>query len=99
MNTDPESPFDPTSFDPAGLYALVTGLGAQAKILMGLMENPLTRQTEAPNLQKARVVVSTLEMLQEKTRGNLDEQEEAYLRAILTDLRMRWVELSGSSGS
>jgi hypothetical protein len=33
-------------------------------------------------------------MLQEKTKGNLDEDEDRLLRSVLYDLRMRYVEKS-----
>ena len=83
-------------FDPSSFPALISGLGAQAQILMGLMDNPLTGQREAPDLEKASMLINTLDMLDTKTKGNLDPNEEQFLQAILTDLRVRFVELKNA---
>ncbi len=44
------------------------------------------------NLPAARQVIDILEMLHEKTRGNLDEEESRLLEQALHDLQMRFVE-------
>ncbi len=51
-----------------------------------------------PNLLLARQTIDTLEMLQQRTRGNLDEEETRLLDGLLYELHMRFVE-AGSSGS
>jgi hypothetical protein len=33
-------------------------------------------------------------MLQEKTKGNLDQDEERLLKSVLYDLRMRYIQKS-----
>ena len=45
-----------------------------------------------PNLPIARQTIDTLEMLQEKTRGNLTDTESKLLESILYELHMRFVE-------
>jgi hypothetical protein len=87
----------PPGFDPSSFAALISGLGAQAKIFLGAMKNPLTNQEEAVDLEKAKVFINTLTMLQEKTKGNLAPEEDNFLRTILTDLQMGFVNQSGSS--
>ncbi|HZO16665.1 MAG TPA: DUF1844 domain-containing protein [Polyangiaceae bacterium] len=47
-----------------------------------------------PNLLLARQDIDLLELLQEKTKGNLDGEEERVLSQGLFDLRMRYVEVS-----
>jgi hypothetical protein len=42
-------------------------------------------------------VIDILGMLKEKTRGNLESNEEALFENVLYDLRMRYVELAKSS--
>jgi hypothetical protein len=72
---------------PGGDFRLfVTRLSFQAMIALGLIENPLT-QTKQINADGARMLVDDLEMLREKTVGNLDGDEAAYLDKILGDLR------------
>jgi hypothetical protein len=47
-----------------------------------------------PNLPVARQTIDTLEMLTEKTRGNLTDTESKLLESILYELHMRFVEAS-----
>ena len=47
-----------------------------------------------PNLPIARQTIDTLEMLTEKTRGNLTDTESKLLESILYELHMRFVEAS-----
>ncbi len=49
-----------------------------------------------PNWELARQNIDILEMLQEKTRGNLDPEETRLLESLLFDLRMRFVETKRS---
>ena len=72
---------------PGGDFRLfVTRLSFQAMIALGLLENPVTR-TKNVNSQSARMLIDDLEMLRDKTFGNLDEDESAYLDKIVRDLR------------
>jgi hypothetical protein len=50
------------------------------------------------NLQLAKQTIDILAMLQDKTSGNLSEQEDKLLGHILYDLRMRFVEASRGKG-
>ena len=47
-----------------------------------------------PNLAIARQTIDTLEMLTEKTRGNLTDTESKLLESIVYELHMRFVEAS-----
>jgi hypothetical protein len=49
------------------------------------------------DLDGARMFIDQLEMLEEKTTGNLDEQERRLLREQLTALRMAFVEATAES--
>ena len=64
----------------------VTRLGIQALIALGLIENPVTGE-RTQNLVQARMLAADLEMLLEKTAGNLEPHEEAKLREVLNGLR------------
>ncbi len=48
-----------------------------------------------PDLALARQTIDTLEMLQEKTRGNLDEDEDRLLKSVLYELHMSFVKAKG----
>jgi hypothetical protein len=72
---------------PGGDFRLfVTRLSFQAMIALGLIENPLTKSKQV-NAHGARMIVDDLDMLLDKTAGNLDSDESAYLEKILSDLR------------
>lgn len=65
---------------------LVTRLAFQAMISLGILENPVTK-TRQLNLDTARMLLADLAMLLEKTRGNLEADEQAHLEKVITDLR------------
>jgi hypothetical protein len=68
----------------------VTGLATQALIHLGEMAHPVTKKREK-NLEEAKYTIDLLEMIEEKTKGNLTPEEKRYLDQILYDLRMRFV--------
>ena len=70
---------------------LVMMLHALAWQQMGKMKNPLTDKVER-NLEGARSFIDSLEMLQEKTRGNLAPEEERLLNEILKELRLNYID-------
>jgi hypothetical protein len=76
--------------------SLVVSLGSSALFHLGLVADPTTGEAGAPDLPLARQTIDLVEVLQEKTRGNLTPDEEQLLQTLLTDLRMRYVERSGS---
>ena len=62
-----------------------------ASIFLGLAPHPQTGRM-ARDLEHAKYFIDQLEMLEEKTRGNLDKREEALLKQSLTSLRLAFVE-------
>jgi hypothetical protein len=51
---------------------------------------PITNKKEI-NLQLARQTISIIEMLKEKTKGNLTEEEENLLDSVLYDVRLKFL--------
>ncbi len=76
----------------------ITSLAFQTMIFLGAMPNPVTGATEK-NLIQAKFVIDTLDLLREKTKGNLDKQEEEALNTLLYELQMKYVELAGKEQS
>src|SRR6266480_452712 len=62
-----------------------------ALMLLGKMPHPQTGQT-MQDIESARMFIDQLEMIEVKTRGNLDKQEEKLLKQSLTALRLAFVE-------
>ena len=69
-----------------------------AALFLGQIPNPKTGEPEI-NLDLARMFIDQLEMIQEKTRGNLTNEEAMVLRNTLSNLQMAFVEASGGAGS
>ncbi|MFB3894770.1 MAG: DUF1844 domain-containing protein [bacterium] len=73
-------------------------LGAQAMQSLGVIPNPLTNKTES-DLLLAKFNIDLLEMLKEKTKGNLAPEEEKGFQELLFNLRMLYVETSNKKNS
>jgi hypothetical protein len=67
-----------------------------AALFLGQIPNPKTGEAEI-NLDLARMFIDQLEMIQEKTRGNLTNEETMVLRNTLSNLQMAFVEASGAA--
>jgi hypothetical protein len=63
----------------------------QAALFLGRLPNPQTGKSE-PNLDVARMLIDQLEMIREKTRGNLNHEETEILASILSDLQLGYVQ-------
>jgi len=70
----------------------------QAAMFLGRIPNPQTGQPEI-NLELARLFIDQLEMIHEKTRGNLSKEESEILTRVLSDLQLTFVQASGSAGA
>lgn len=64
-----------------------------AALFLGQIPNPRTGEGEV-NLDLARMFIDQLAMIQEKTRGNLTNEESTVLRNALSNLQMAFVEVS-----
>jgi uncharacterized protein DUF1844 len=64
-----------------------------AALFLGQIPNPKTGEGEV-NLELAKMFIDQLAMIQEKTRGNLTNEEAAVIRNTLANLQMVYVEVS-----
>jgi len=81
----------PGEMPEANFQVFLAGLYTQTLMALGQMENPVTGKKSA-SLPEARYLIDTIEVLREKTKGNLDEQEAKYMENLLYDLQMRYVD-------
>jgi Domain of unknown function (DUF1844) len=79
--------------------ALVLSLGSSALIHLGEAPDPVSGKTQEPDLVLAQESIDLLAILQEKTRGNLSEEEARFLDTLLYDLRVRFVAAAGKPRS
>ncbi|MBN1114795.1 MAG: DUF1844 domain-containing protein [Oligoflexia bacterium] len=73
-------------------------LASSAYCSLGLTPNPLTKKTEK-NLVSAKQQIDLLEMLKEKTKGNLSKDEETLMESVLYQLHMSYVQVAKNSGT
>ncbi len=76
------------------LATFIFSLSSSALVHLGEIPEPETNKTRV-DLPIAKQIIDTLGMLQEKTKGNLDQDEERLLKSVLYDLRMRYIQKSG----
>jgi ABC-type Fe3+ transport system substrate-binding protein len=63
--------------------------------LFALGKHPNTPPNAPPaNITLAKAFIDQLGMIKEKTRGNLSEDEEKVLDSVLTELRMKYLEVA-----
>lgn len=74
---------------------LVNMLSTQAYFALGLMANPETKEQPKPNIEMAKYLIDILGDLEEKTKGNLSDQENDALGGSLSQLRMLFVKITG----
>ncbi len=73
--------------------SFVLSLYSSGLVQMGKVEDPSTGQ-KSVNLDLAQHTIDMIAMLEEKTRGNLTEEEANLMRALLSELRLAFVEAS-----
>jgi hypothetical protein len=80
----------------ADLSGLVSMLATQAFYAMGMIK---TREDEQPpqDLEMAKFNIDMLSVIEEKTKGNLDDEESKVLSDTLAQLRMLFVQVSGGA--
>ena len=69
----------------------VISLSTQALMHLGEIPNPLSGKVE-DDIPVAKQMIDIINVLHEKTRGNLDQGEEKLMEDVLFDLRMKYVE-------
>jgi hypothetical protein len=75
--------------------AFVLSLASTAAIHFGDLADPASGQQAEPNLEGASQMIEILELLSEKTQGNLRPEEREVLEQVLYELRLRFVAAKG----
>ena len=76
---------------PIDFSSFVISLSSSVLISLGEIPNPETQETSTDTCF-AKQTIQILEMLQEKTRGNLTDGERELIDSILFDLRFKYVQ-------
>ncbi len=83
INKEPITPEANFSF-------FISTLALQASIFLGQIPNPATNKKEK-DLNQAKFIIDTLDILKDKTKNNLNNDENNLLENILYDLKMQFV--------
>lgn len=74
----------------ANFSTLLMSIGSSALIGLGLAPDPNTGKTEK-DLKMAAFNIDLLKVLETKTKGNLNKEEAEFLKNLLSDLQMQFV--------
>jgi hypothetical protein len=78
--------------------SFVIGLASQALMFLGLAPDPSSGVVHK-DLPQAKGLIDILAMLEEKTRGNLSDDEASMMEEMLYELRMQYVRETRSTPS
>ena len=71
---------------------LVLSLATSAAVHFGDVTDRASGQKGTPNFEAAGHMIEMLALLEEKTHGNLTDEEKGVLGQVLYELRMRYIE-------
>lgn len=76
----------------ANFSMLAMSIASSAAMSMGLAPHPESGETQKDK-NMARFNIDLLVMLQDKTKGNLTDDEKRFLDSLVTDLQMKFVQM------
>ena len=82
----------------ASFELLLTTLATEALVAMGQVPHPATGERLSQRNQ-ATYLIDTLDVLREKTKGNLSADEQQLLESILHQLRMLFIQTASTEGA
>jgi len=69
----------------------ISSLHGAALMQMGKIKNPATNSQER-HLDQAEVTIEMLDMLKERTKGNLSPDEEKFFSTVISELKLNFVD-------
>ena len=81
----------PRALPPLDFSTLVLSMASTAMVHLGQVPAP-GDEPEERDLDAAKQAIDILAILEEKTRGNLDDAEQKLLKSLLYDLRVAYVD-------
>ncbi len=77
-------------------FSLIYSFQMQTMMHLGKIKNPVTDKIEI-ELPAAQATIDLIEMLSEKTKGNLTDEEKRFVDTAISDLKLNYVEESGKA--
>ena len=87
----------PRDLPPASFATLVSSLVTQSLFAMGAFEDPQTKKRHV-DLSAAKHHIDTLVVLEEKTKGNITDEEKKLLDQAIYEIRMQYVHVAQQTG-
>ena len=91
MSQTSEKPSAPIELPPPSFQLLVATFASRATVAFGHVANPIDGKKEV-RLELARHAIDMLDILEQKTKGNLTDEEKAMIEGVLHQLRMAFME-------
>ena len=84
---------DPRALPPADFKGLMGVLASQAMMGLGMVQDPNGKGVMV-DLEGSKFAIDLLAVIDEKTKGNLSDEEDKELTQLLTELRSRFVQIT-----
>jgi hypothetical protein len=81
----------PAQLPPPSFQLMVMTFASQAMVAFGQVPNPIDGKTEV-RLELGRHAIDMLDILEQKTKGNLTTEEASMLEGVLHQLRFAFIE-------
>ena len=78
-------------FPKVSFSTFINSIAASAFVHLGMIKDPMSGQI-SKNITAAKQTIDILGMLEEKTKNNLNQEEENLLKNLLHDLRLNYVK-------
>ena len=78
-------------FNQFGFSTFILSLSTSALVHLAELPDPVSNEKKV-NLQLAKQTIALIEMLKEKTKGNLTGEEDRLIDDLLYDLRLKYVQ-------
>lgn len=80
----------------ASFMTFIAGMGAQALVHLGVVPDPASGKTQV-QIKAAKYTIDMLAVIEQKTAGNLTDDEKRHLDGLLYELRVRYVNVAGGA--
>ena len=84
---------DPSLTEPE-FSSFLSTLGMQAFFALGELQDPASVEKKI-DLAQAKYLIDIIQILSDKTKGNLSQEEEAMIKELLYGLKLKFVEKAG----
>jgi hypothetical protein len=84
------------SMPPASLEMLLTTLATEALVALGQIPHPMAGDLHVDR-EQAKYLIDTIEVLRDKTKGNLTAAEQQLIDSLLHQMRLVFVETARQS--